>query len=366
MRVSEESQHRKGVSLMRKPMLLLAIALFVTGLVAVVVGPASGVSGREVRDLIETLEVGEPVYYDNLTVIPLYSTHIRDHARYTTLDEALDGRWLEITEIGGGSVPKIKVNNRSDNYIYVMGGEILTGCRQDRIVGRDVLLRPWAKNVIVPVYCVEQGRWAYESDEFYSKRNLGTSRLRAESQKASSDAQGDIWSEVRVMIERSGASSGTGRFQEAYESAPTRRRIAGVEEKMGRIPRLYPDAIGVIVAVGDEIINVDIFANPHVLGRLWPKILKSSALAVVCHEAYGTVGQSDAVRFLRRLHDKHYTMKPAVDLGFELSVVDGEINANALVYRDAVIHLAAFPEGDAKRLYRTTEDDERRIRVMRR
>lgn len=351
---------------MRKLMLLLVMMIVVASLIAMVTGRAVGVSGREVRDLIETLEVGEPVYYENLTVIPLYSTRIRDHARYTTLDGALEKGWLEITEVGGGNVPKVKVTNRSGNHIYIMGGEILSGCRQDRIVGRDVLLRPGAKNVIVPVYCVEQGRWTYESDEFYSKKNLGTSRLRAESQKASGSAQSDIWGEVRVMIERSGISSGSGSFQDVYESDPARRRIARVEDKMGQIPRLYPDAIGVIVAVGDEIVSADIFANPYTFTKLWPKVLKSSALAVICHDAYGYVGQHDAVRFLRTLHDKRYTKRAAVDLGFELSVVDGELNASALVYRDAVIHLAAFPEGDAKRLYRTTEDDERRIRVMRR
>lgn len=366
MKKVEESQQRKGVSLMRKPMLPLVMAMVFIGLIAMVAGPAGAVSGREVRDLIETLEVGEPVYHDNLTVIPLYSTRIRDHERYTTLDEALEKGWLEITEVAGGSVPKVKVTNRSDDCIYIMGGEILSGCRQDRIVGRDLLLRPRARNVIVPVYCVEQGRWTYESSEFYSKKNLGTYRLRAESQKASGDAQSDIWGEVRAMIERSGISSGTGRFQEVFESAPERRRIARLEDRMGHIPRLYPDAVGVIVAVGDEIISVDIFANPYVFSNLWPKILKSSALAVVCRDAYGSLSQTDAVRFLRKLHDKRYTKKPAVDLGSELSVVDSQVNVNALVYRDAVVHLAAFPEGDAKHLYRTTEDDERRIRVMRR
>ena len=143
--------------------------------------------------------------------------------RYTTLDMALEKGRLLITEVGGGSVPKVKVTNRSDNYIYIMGGEILSGCRQDRIVGRDVLLGPRAKNVMVPVYCVEQGRWTYESDEFYSNKNLGTYRLRAESQKASGSTQGDIWGEVRGIIDRSGIASGTSKFQEVYESAPARR-----------------------------------------------------------------------------------------------------------------------------------------------
>jgi len=283
-------------------------------------------AGKEIEELIEALEVGEPIYYENLTIIPVYSTCIQD---YSTLDEALDCGWLEISEVDGGSVPKVKVTNRSGNYIFIMGGEILTGCRQDRIVGRGVLLRPRARNVIIPVYCVEQGRWTYESETFHSKRNLGTCRLRAEGQKAAPSAQMDIWDRVSTINESMGLSSGTSRFQKAYESDETRRRISRVEKHMERIPNLYPVAIGAVIGVGGRISSVDIFANP----------------------------EPDAIRFLREFHDRHYVRRSAIDQGFELYAVDSQMNVNALVYRDAVTHLAAFPED---------QDSERRIPVRRR
>jgi hypothetical protein len=144
----------KEVMIMNKTVRFLLAVVTAAGLLGSACCEVDARTGKEIRDLIETLEVGEPIYYENLTLIPIYSTRIRDNRHYTTLDEALDRGWLEISEVGGGSVPKVKVTNRSGEYIYVMGGEILTGCRQDRIVGRDVLLSPKAKNVIIPVYCV--------------------------------------------------------------------------------------------------------------------------------------------------------------------------------------------------------------------
>jgi hypothetical protein len=326
---------------------------------------ASALPGEEVRELIESLEVGEPVYYENLTIIPVYSDRIRDHTRYATLDEALEKGWLEVTEVDDGRVPQVRVRNRSKNCVFMMGGEILTGCRQDRLVGRDVLLRPGAKNVIVPVYCVEQGRWTYESETFSSRENLGTSRLRAEGQKAGGDAQSRIWGYVSGMADRAGVASPTSRFQEVYESEKTRRKISGLEKEMEHIPRLCPDAVGVVVGVGDAITSVDIFANPYVFRRLWPKLLKSAALAAVCDRRSGSLDQADAVGFLRRMHDKHYARKAAVDLGFELSAADREINVNALVSGEAVIHIAGFPETETGGSS-APEDNERRIRVMRR
>jgi hypothetical protein len=188
---------------------MLMAAVVAAGLTVTAADQVDGLSGEKIQDLIETLEVGEPVYYDNLTIVPVYTTHVKDRSRYTTLDEALDKRWLEITEVDGGRVPQVRLRNRSDKYIFVMGGEILTGCRQDRIVGRDLMIRPHSKNVIVPVYCVEQGRWNYESEEFYSKKNLGTYDLRAEGQKCAGGAQDNIWGHVRSMCDRIGVPSAT-------------------------------------------------------------------------------------------------------------------------------------------------------------
>ena len=359
-----------GIVIVKEVIEMTKIIGFLVAVVAVALSVAPSrdavaARGDEVADLIGTLEVGEPVYYENLTIIPVYTTRTSDNSPYTTLDEAVDNKWLEITEVEGGRVPQVKVTNHSDRYIFLMGGEILTGCRQDRLVGRDVLLGPKSKDVIVPVYCVEHGRWTYESSTFSSKKNLGTVRLRAESQKGAGDAQTNIWSEVSQLGERAGAPSATDRFQSVFESETARRKIGDLEARLGTIPDLYPDVTGVIVGVGPEITSVDIFATPSLFARLWPKILKSSALADLGHDSYHSITQSDAIDFLRELHEKQYAEKPAVDLGFELSAVDYEVNVNALVYRNAVIHVAGFPEahpghGEKPR------DPERRIPVIRR
>jgi hypothetical protein len=345
---------------------LAVVAVAAAGVLTLGCNEADAKAGKEVMDLIKTLEVGEPVHYGKLTIIPVYSERILDRSPYTTLDEALRNGWLEVTEVGSGDVPKVKMTNRSARHIFIMGGEILTGCRQDRLVGRDVLLRPHARDVIVPVYCVEQGRWTYESETFYSKENLGTPSLRAEGQKASDAAQSEIWDRVSTMCERSGAETGSGRYQAAYESDEAKRTIADYESRMDRIPSLYPDAIGVVIGVGAGIVSADIFANPQVFRDLWPKILKSSAMAAICRKASGSISQTDAVRFLRATHNMHYVRKPAIDLGEEHAAAGSDLNVSALVYGSAVIHMAAFPEAGSFWSEKASGDTDRRIRVMRR
>ncbi len=348
---------------MRKLLSIFLLLAFV-----LTVQPAGVLAQKQsvIEKFIETLEVGEPVYYESLTIIPIYATKVKDHTRYTTLDKALKRGWLKITELEGGSVPQVELTNRSDKYIYLMGGEILTGCKQDRIVGRDVLIRPKGKNIVVPVYCVEQGRWRYKSDKFFSKSNLGTYRMRSEAQEAKSVSQGNIWNRVLRQNESMGISSDTQNYQDAYEVPEIRKKIVAFERHMQDVPRMYEDTIGVVVGVGGKIVSVDIFVNPRLFKKLWPKILKSSALSAI-EEANGAgITQQDAARFLRRLHDKKYSRKDAIDLGEEFSTTDRQVNVNALVYRNSVIHLAGFAQDTKQTGSKSSTNSERRIPVMRR
>ncbi|MFZ1947612.1 MAG: DUF6569 family protein [bacterium] len=329
---------------------------------AAVSDQANALTGREVPQFIEMLEVGEPTSYENLTVVPVYRKDTCHIFNLGVLDEALKYKWLKITEVEGGRVPQVEVTNLSDNYVYMMGGEILTGCRQDRLVGRDVLLAPRSKKVIVPVYCVEQGRWTYESDEFSSRQNLGTPMLRAEAQKAGDQAQSKIWNEVGEIHIRGGRAGET-RYQTVFETETVKSAIDVIEGKMVQVSERYPDAIGVVVGVGDQIVSVDVFATSQVFKALWPKILRSAALATVGRDKRGSISAEDAARALRRFHDARYEERPAVDEGTELVSTDKDLNANVLINWNSVFHLAAFPEGG---LGSDDRDPERRIPVWRR
>lgn len=305
---------------------------------------AKAESVQDIQTLIEKLEVGEAVYYENLTILPLYYIKPQGISGYPTLDEALDNKWLEITEVEGGRVPEVMINNLSDKYIFLMGGEIITGCKQDRIVGKDVLLGPKVKNVLVPVYCVEQGRWTHNSQQFYSKNNLGTFKLRSSAQYQARSSQSDIWRSVSEANSKMGIDSRTNAYQELYDNPNVRQQIVNYEKKMQDIPRMHKDTIGVVVGLGEKIVSVDIFTSPLMFNKLWPKLLKSTAVAAMCNNIKGSVNPEDAAGFLRKLYNKDFAKRSAVNEGIELYAVDDEINGNALLFANNIIHLAVFSQ----------------------
>ena len=61
---------------------------------------------------------------------------------YLTLDEAVSANSLEITEKADGpQVSAINVVNRSDRPVFLMAGELLIGCKQDRMINASMMLR---------------------------------------------------------------------------------------------------------------------------------------------------------------------------------------------------------------------------------
>src|SRR5262249_7480967 len=97
---------------------------------------------------------------------------------YQTLDEALAGDTLEITETSeGGSVPLLKVLNRGNEPVFFMAGEQLVGAKQNRILNTSILAAAQCE-LMIPVSCVEAGRWRYSSPKFASPGTMSHGKLR--------------------------------------------------------------------------------------------------------------------------------------------------------------------------------------------
>jgi hypothetical protein len=85
---------------------------------------------------------------------------------YLTLDRALETGAVELTEVDkGGSVPRIRLVNRSGHKVLVVDGEELVGAKQNRIVNATFLIGAHCE-VILPVSCVEAQRWSWRSHTF--------------------------------------------------------------------------------------------------------------------------------------------------------------------------------------------------------
>lgn len=223
-------------------------------------------------------EAGEPVLAYNLAVIPLHTRKGPPYDDYTVLEEAQAARKVSVSEVGSdGSVPELLVRNRDERPLYLLGGEVVLGGKQDRMVQSDVVLDPSERRRI-PVVCVEQGRWNGQDLTFQPGIAVAHPDLR---RAALFSEQGAVWGEVARKSEVSGVSSPTGTYRRVLQDAKLRQRISQyLDELQAKLPRDERMA-GLAVAINGELEVVDVFDSPRLYSKLERKLLASYVLAAL-------------------------------------------------------------------------------------
>jgi hypothetical protein len=233
--------------------------------------------------LAET-KIGRSQTYRNLAIFPILSSHSAT-IDYMTLDEALAEHMIDIKEVSeAGSVPELKVVNKSPRMVLILDGEELVGAKQNRAVNTTILIQGQTTTVI-PVSCVEQGRWAYESPRFYSQKRVMSPQLRARkaeqvhrsiraSEGFRSD-QGAIWDEISSKAARLKAQSPTMSMSAIYE----KKRSSLVDYVKHFRP--FEMQVGAAFLINGEVVGVDTFGRQETFRKVFKKLVESYALDAV-------------------------------------------------------------------------------------
>ena len=117
------------------------------------------------QETMKNLDLGPATSFAGLTLFPLLAERNGERG-YLTLDDALALGTLKITETSKhGNVPELLLNNEGKQPVLLLDGEELTGAKQNRVLNLTVLA-PAGQKIVIPVSCVEAGRWSAQSEEF--------------------------------------------------------------------------------------------------------------------------------------------------------------------------------------------------------
>lgn len=180
---------------------------------------------------IGQLSLGEAQGIHNLFVYPLLADQ-DSQPDYLTLDQALNARLARITEVSAsGHVPELAFENLSDQPVLLLDGEELVGAKQNRVLNVTLLVLGKTR-LVIPVSCVEMGRWSHNSPEFSSGGRALYSRARAAKMEQVSASlrrsgsresdQGAIWDDIALKMNERGEASATHAMADIYAGAETR------------------------------------------------------------------------------------------------------------------------------------------------
>lgn len=293
------------------------------------------------------LQLGEPVTFKNLSMFPLLNG-VTGSPDYLTLEEALQANLVTVSEVHeGGVVNDLKVTNRAPQAVLIVDGEELVGAKQNRVVNLTILV-PAEQTVVIPVTCVEQGRWHHVSREFRTSRQTMPSTMRA--QKAEQvyyrrmtigDAyanQSALWGDITHRLVDMDVDSPTAAMADIYERYDVTLR----DYEQALKP---PDGqVGALFAINGRIVSLDVFDYASTFARFFPKLLRGCALDAISYfQPQFTPLTSSAVQdFIHRVAHADAQVFPAVGEGEDVRFRAAGVVGAALVARERMVHLCAF------------------------
>ena len=299
------------------------------------------------QSLLESVIVGKPATLDGLTLFPLLWPEPQNPP-YVLLAEAIEKNLAVVEEVNtAGSVPNLQVNNLADLPLLIPEGEILVGAKQNRVVNVTILVAARSK-FIVPVSCVEQGRWHYVSRHFRSayaapptlwmKKMRSVHRNRRERGSAEGD-QGEVWDEVARNLDQLAAPSPTASLTDGF--AARQEQLEAARQGL----KLPAEATGILVARGKEVIGMDLFDAPAAFQALWSRLGDAYLLEALHGEVKpGKTEPAVAQGFLHRTAACATLRTPSLGLGEEMEIRGEGLVGGGLIFDGRLCHLSAFGE----------------------
>jgi hypothetical protein len=346
-----------------------------------------------------------PISHGDLTIFPVVSTKVHDTSDFITLDEGIRSGEVVVTEVGnihstlqrrqpympvrpisGAEVNRLVLVNNSKHPLILLAGEVVTGGKQDRVVGKDRIVPAESDPVDLSVFCVEHGRWVETSTKFDTHASVmlqPSVRMKAmadQDQQKVWDAVGSSRAQMATVVAAAptistvpDAGQGTGSgggggtyyslnqlngttsYAKARENKAVKQQVDAITEPMQKsyesvIKQLRnQNAIGVVVAVKGHIVWADMFASSALLGKYWPKLLDSYATeALTSPGTREETGIKEAQTFLENWQARHEVVDSEPGLYRQRELVGDKFRAfqlTSLLAKEAFdVHLSKMAD----------------------
>jgi hypothetical protein len=214
----------------------------------------------------------------------------------------------------------------------LLAGELVSGGKQDRIIGKDRIVPAGAPPLPLDVFCVEHGRWSsgtnfvasktivhpsvrekaavdQEQSQVWGAVRSGTTSAPVPVSQASGPVNGRAVINLQVLSSTIASAAPTESYEKIYDSRSTGVSIDDFVDKLAArfarqtAHRKGERIIGVVVAYGGEVAWSDVFASGDLFDKYWMKLFRSYAVEALTRPTLREVAsREDASVFLRRLN----------------------------------------------------------------
>jgi hypothetical protein len=292
--------------------------------------------------------MSSPYIYKNLSVYLIYGKDQMARKNLLTLQEAMEKDLIIVYETG--DVNELEVENVSPTYeVFIQSGDIVKGGKQDRVLAVDIILPAKSGRVKISAFCVESGRWTPRKGEDKEKFGSSNDRVVTRDLKLAanlSKSQSEVWQEVSRAQEKLSANTGTTvnsaasrtSLQLALENKALAITTDEYIKKLASIIDGKTDVIGYAFVINGEINSADVYASNALFKKLWPKLLRATAVEAV----------ADLTKDKTFIQLKTETVQGFLDKADKVAATEQKVNSRVTTVTRDEADTAVFESRDEK------------------
>ena len=293
--------------------------------------------------------VSDPVKKNNITIFFLQSkTKLENN--FLTLEESISKSLVDIKEVNSkGTIRYLKVFNKSNQKLLILGSEQIIGnaLKQNRVVNNTTLV-PEQTTILLSVSCCEKNRWSpavannicTSESLYFTKGRINNSVDIFDNNKTD---QFKIWDDIAEKLDEFNTKSFTGTLEDTYNKNKL------YFDEITKYFKINENDVGVVAAIGNRLVNVEIFSSNKLLKMYFPKIIKS-----LIFESYKKTSQNyllglkDVYKLFRLIEFSEKKLhKPHNDcLGEEIRFNSDRVVGSCLNYKEKLLHFSGFLKDD--------------------
>ena len=293
--------------------------------------------------------ISEPIKKNNITIFFLQSkTKLENN--FLTLEESISKSLVDIKEVNSkGTIRYLKVSNKSNQKLLILGSEQIIGnaLKQNRVVNNTTLV-PEQTTILLSVSCCEKNRWSpavannicTSESLYFTKGRINNSVDIFDNNKTD---QFKIWDDIAEKLDEFNTKSFTGTLEDTYN----RNKL--YFDEITNYFTINENDVGVVAAIGNRLVNVEIFSSNKLLKMYFPKIIKS-----LIFESYKKTSQNyllglkDVYKLFRLIEFSEKKLhKPHNDcLGEEIRFNSDRVVGSCLNYKEKLLHFSGFLKDD--------------------
>lgn len=293
--------------------------------------------------------ISDPVKKNNITIFFLQSkTKLENN--FLTLEESISKSLVDIKEVNSkGTIRYLKVSNKSNQKLLILGSEQIIGnaLKQNRVVNNTTLV-PEQTTIMLSVSCCEKNRWSpavannicTSESLYFTKGRINNSVDIFDNNKTD---QFKIWDDIAEKLDEFNTKSFTGTLEDTYNKNKL------YFDEITNYFKINENDVGVVAAIGNRLVNVEIFSSNKLLKMYFPKIIKS-----LIFESYKKtfqnylLGLKDVYKLFRLIEFSEKKLhKPHNDcLGEEIRFNSDRVVGSCLNYKEKLLHFSGFLKDD--------------------